>query len=321
MGTDPVLLQQQCERTLEATNLESLGRLESGKVRDSYVTDDKRRYIVVTDRVSCFDIVVGTLPFKGQVLNQIAAFWFDQTRDIAPNHVLEVPDPNVSVVREYRTLPVEFVYRGYLTGSSPTSIWTAYEKGERVYCGHRLPEGLQQHEPLPAPLLTPTTKAPKGQHDELISRDEIIERGEVPADVYDAAAEICGRLFAAGQAHAEKRGLILVDTKYELGVDDDGTIVVIDEIHTPDSSRYWYRDRYERALADGHNPEALDKEYVRRWLIDQGWRGEGPQPELTLEVRCEAARRYIEAYEQITGTDFKPDTEPPESRIRRNLGL
>ncbi|MBW2269598.1 MAG: phosphoribosylaminoimidazolesuccinocarboxamide synthase [Deltaproteobacteria bacterium] len=316
-----MLLQKQCQRTLVSTELTELGRLERGKVRDSYVTDDKRRYIVVSDRVSCFDIVVGTLPFKGQVLNQIAAFWFEQTREIAPNHLIEVPDPNVSLVREVATLPVEFVVRGYLTGASPTSIWTAYDRGKRVYCGHRLPEGMQQHEPLPEPLLTPTTKAPKGSHDELISREQLIESGSISEELYDAGAAVCSALFAAGQAHAAQRGLILVDTKYELGVDLDGNIVVIDEIHTPDSSRYWYRDRYERALAEGHNPEALDKEYVRRWLIERGWSGKGTQPELTLEVRCEAARRYIEAYEQITGTDFKPDTEPSEARIRRNLGV
>ena len=320
MGTDPVLLREQCERTLVKTDLSELGRLESDKVRDSYVTDDKRRYIVVSDRVSCFDVVVGTLPFKGQVLNQIAAFWFNHTRSIAPNHLIDVPDPNVSLVHEYATLPVEFVMRGYLTGASPTSIWTAYAAGERTYCGHTLPDGMTQHEPLRTPLLTPTTKAPKGSHDELISREQLIANGDISAELYDTGAKICSALFAAGQAHAEKRGLILVDTKYELGIDEAGNVVVIDEIHTPDSSRYWYRDRYERALSEGKNPEALDKEYVRRWLIDQGWRGEGQHPELTLEVRCEAARRYIEAYEQITGTDFEPNTEPPEARIRRNLG-
>ncbi|MDJ0851266.1 MAG: phosphoribosylaminoimidazolesuccinocarboxamide synthase [Myxococcota bacterium] len=320
MGTDPRLLREQCERTLGETHIEGLGRLETGKVRDNYVADD-RRFIVVSDRVSCFDVVVGTLPFKGQVLNQVAAFWFDKTRDLARNHLLEVPDPVVSVVQECRPLPVEFVYRGYLTGSSPTSIWTAYESGERTYCGHALPDGMTKHEALPEPLLTPTTKAEKGQHDELISREEAIASGLISEEHYDAAAALGGRLFAEGQRWAESRGLILVDTKYEIGLDDAGELVVIDEIHTPDSSRYWYRDRYERALSEGRDPEALDKEYVRRWLVEQGWRGEGPPPELPLDVRCEAARRYIEAYEQVTGRDFEPDTESPEPRIRRNLGL
>jgi phosphoribosylaminoimidazole-succinocarboxamide synthase len=320
MGTDPRLLRDQCERTLDRTDLEELGTREEGKVRDNYVAD-KRRFIVVTDRVSCFDRVVGTLPFKGQVLNQLASYWFETTASIAPNHLIEVPDPNVSVVRECRPLPVEFVYRGYLTGSTSTSIWTAYANGERTYCGHRLPDGLRRHEQLPEPLLTPTTKAPMGEHDELTSREEILASGTLSEALYDEAARIAGALFAEGQSQAARRGLILVDTKYEMGLDEDDRVVVIDEIHTPDSSRYWYRDRYERAMADGHDPEALDKEYVRRWLGEQGYKGEGPIPEIPVDVRCEAARRYIEAYEQITGRAFEPDTEDPLPRIRRNLGL
>jgi phosphoribosylaminoimidazole-succinocarboxamide synthase len=320
MGVDPRLLRDQCERTLDRTDLNELGTRIPGKVRDSYVAGE-RRFIVVSDRVSCFDRVVGTLPFKGQVLNQAAAFWFDHTADIAPNHLIEVPDPCVSIVRECRTLPVEFVYRGYLTGSTSTSIWTAYERGERSYCGHRLPEGLRRHERLPEPLLTPTTKAEMGAHDELTSREEIIAGGTLSEAVYDEAAALCRKLFDEGQRWAATRGLILVDTKYELGLDDQDRIVVIDEIHTPDSSRYWYADRYEQAMSKGENPEALDKEYVRRWLGEQGYRGEGSIPEIPLDVRCEAARRYIEAYEQISGRSFEPDTEEPVARIRRNLGI
>jgi phosphoribosylaminoimidazole-succinocarboxamide synthase len=320
MGTDPRLLREQCERTLLRTDFAELGEREEGKVRDSYRAGG-RRTIVVTDRVSCFDVVVGTLPFKGQVLNQIAAFWFQRTREIARNHLIEVPDPNVSVVEECWPLPVEFVVRGYLTGSSPTSIWTAYERGEREYCGHRLPDGMHRHEPLPQPLLTPTTKAARGEHDELTSRDEILGRGVLSPERFEEAERMVLALFAEGQRWAGTRGFILVDTKYELGLDAKGRLVVIDEIHTPDSSRYWYRDDYERALSRERDPEALDKEYVRRWLIDQGWRGEGPPPELSLDVRCEAARRYIEAYEQVTAREFEPDTEPPIQRIRLNLEL
>jgi len=320
MGTDPRLLRDQCGRTLKQTDLQGIGRREEGKVRDNYIQGD-RRTIVVTDRVSCFDVVVGTLPFKGQVLNQLAAFWFDRTRALAPNHVIEVPDPCVSVVRELKTMPVEFVMRGYLTGSTQTSVWTAYTRGERSYCGHTLPEGLRAHEPLPEPLLTPTTKAPKGLHDELTSRDRIIASGMLSEETFDAAARLAHALFAEGQRWAASRGLILVDTKYELAQQADGSLVVVDEIHTPDSSRYWYRDRYERALAEGRTPEALDKEYVRRWLGEKGYRGDGPPPELPIDVRCEAARRYIEAFEQITGRDFEPDTEDPRNRIARNLGI
>jgi phosphoribosylaminoimidazole-succinocarboxamide synthase len=320
MGIDIQLLHELCGRTLQHTDLAGLGARDEGKVRDSYVQDGQRT-IVVTDRVSAFDIVVGTLPLKGQVLNQVAAFWFERTRDVAPNHLIDVPDPCVSRVRNCRPLPVEFVYRGYLTGSTSTSIWTAYERGDREYCGHGLPEGMRRHEPLPEPLLTPTTKADRGDHDEPASRAQLIERGAIDEAIFDGAAEMCGRLFAEGQRFAATRGLILVDTKYEIGLDDAGELVVIDEIHTPDSSRYWYREAYERAMREGHDPEALDKEYVRRWLREQGYAGNGPPPTLPDDVRCEAARRYIEAYEQVTGLAFVPDTEDALPRIRRNLGL
>ena len=198
MGIDIQLLRELCSRTLERTDLPELGRREEGKVRDSYVAEG-RRTIIVTDRVSCFDVVVGTLPLKGQVLNQVAAFWFERTRHLAPNHLLEVPDPCVSVVRECRPLPVEFVYRAYLTGSTKTAIWTAYERGERVYCGHRLPEGLRRHERLPEPILTPTTKAVRGAHDELASPDELIRRGLVDEGLFEQAAALCAALFREGQ--------------------------------------------------------------------------------------------------------------------------
>jgi len=320
VGIDMTLLRDLCGRTLDDTDLPELGAREEGKVRDSYVKDG-RRHIVVTDRVSAFDVVLGTIPLKGQVLNQIAAFWFDKTSPLATNHLIDVPDPNVSLVKECQLLPVEFVFRGYLTGSTSTSIWVNYDGGSRDYCGHRLPDGLSKHQELPEPLLTPTTKAPKGQHDELTSRDEIIARGDLSEALYDAAEALTASLFKAGQEWAASRGLILVDTKYELGLDENGALVVIDEIHTPDSSRYWYRDTYEQAMSQGRDPQALDKEYVRRWLVDQGWRGEGTPPTLPDEVRCEAARRYIEAYERITGAEFIPDLEPPDTRIRRNLGI
>ena len=303
------LLEQTCQQTLQETNFSGLGERSIGKVRDSYIADE-RRFIVVSDRVSCFDVVVGTLPFKGQVLNQIAAFWFETTAAIAANHLIAVPDPNVSVVQECRPLPVEFIYRGYLTGSTSTSIWTAYEKGERSYCGHELPDGLRRHEPLPAPLLTPTTKAPMGEHDELTSREALISQGVISEERFDEAAGLVGKLFAEGQRWAESRGLILVDTKYELGLDANDQLIVIDEIHTPDSSRYWYRDAYERAMSKGEDPQALDKEYVRRWLADQDYLGDGPPPALTDEVRCEAARRYIEAYERISGGVFGSNSPP-----------
>ena len=318
MGIDLGLLREQCARTLVRTDFAGLGRREEYKVRDCYLQPG-RRVIVVTDRVSAFDVIVGTLPFKGQVLNQLAAFWFEKTADLVPNHMIEVPDPAVSVVRELQVLPVEFVYRAYLTGVSSTSIWRAYERGDRLYCGHTLPDGLGKHEPLAEPLLTPTTKAERGAHDELTSRESLIGQGAVSEQVYDAASALGHRLFAAGRAWAESRGLILVDTKYEMALEPDGRIVVVDEVHTPDSSRYWWKHSYERAMSLGRDPEALDKEYIRRWLVDRGWSGEGAPPDLPDEVRCEAARRYVEAYEAVTGLGFEPSTEDPAARIERNL--
>lgn len=320
MGIDMTLLRDACAHTLERTDFAGLGRRIEGKVRDSYVQDG-RRVLVATDRVSAFDVVLGTIPLKGQVLNQIAAFWFDRTRGVAPNHLISVPDPCVSIVKECRLLPVEFVFRAYLTGSTSTSIWVRYQAGDRLYCGHRLPEGLTKHQQLPQPLLTPTTKAPQGQHDELTSKDAIVASGALSAELYEKAEALTAALFRAGSEWAASRGLILVDTKYELGLDERGELVVIDEIHTPDSSRYWYRETYDQAMAQGRDPQALDKEYLRRWLVEQGYRGEGTPPRIPDEVRCEAARRYIEAFERITGTAFVPNLEPPAERIRANLGI
>ena len=320
MGIDVAELRDLCARTLEHTDFSGLGKRIEGKVRDSYVDGD-RRTIIVSDRISAFDVVMGTVPLKGQVLNQAAAFWFDKISDIAPHHLLDVPDPSVSITKECRLLPVEFVYRGYLTGSSSTSIWTAYERGERTYCGHKLADGMTRHEPLPEALLTPTTKAEMGAHDELASREELIAMGGIDAETYDEAARIGAALFKMGQEFAATRGLILVDTKYEMGLDENGGIVVIDEIHTPDSSRYWYRDGYEQAMSRGESPPALDKEYLRLWLGEQGYKGDGPPPEIPVDVRCEAARRYIEAFEQVTGRAFEPNLEDPLPRIARNLGV
>jgi len=318
VGVDIKLLEELCAKTLDRTDFEDLGERHEGKVRDSYVAGDERT-IITSDRVSSFDVVVGTLPLKGQVLNRAAAFWFDEIDGVIDHHVIDVPDPNVTRVRNCELLPVEFVYRGYLTGSTSTSIWTAYDKGLRSYCGHQLPDGMKRHEKLPEPLLTPTTKADFGQHDELTSREELISLGAISEEQYARAAEIAQRLFQIGTDFAASRGLILVDTKYEMGLGNNGEIIVIDEIHTPDSSRYWYLDDYELALSQGRNPSAIDKEYVRLWLGEQGYKGNGPPPTIPIDVRCEAARRYIEAYEKISGKAFEPDLEDPIPRIRRNL--
>ena len=298
----------------------ALGQHYSGKVRENY-TRDGERLIVVTDRISAFDVVLGTIPLKGQVLNGLAQHWFAATAHLFPNHMLAVPDPQAMRVVECRPIPVEFVVRGYLTGVSDTSIWRAYDAGRREFCGHHLPAGLRKHERLPDNILTPSTKAPKGEHDLSVSKDWLIAHGLIDAERFATLERRCLALFAAGQAIAAARGLILVDTKYELGVRDDGEVVLIDEIHTPDSSRYWYADSYPGAMARGEDPRSLDKEFLRRWLVEQGFRGDGPPPVLPDEIRLEAARRYIEVYELLTGRPFAADPEPPLPRLRRTLGL
>jgi phosphoribosylaminoimidazole-succinocarboxamide synthase len=282
----------QLSQTLVGTDLPELGERYAGKVRDNYSKDGVRT-IIVSDRLSAFDVVLGTIPWKGQVLNQLAAHWFEETRHLAPNHVLDVPDPNVLRAVECRPLPVEMVMRSYLTGVTSTSIWKHYEAGARVFCGHRLRDGMKKNQPLERTLLTPSTKAAQGDHDESVSRGQLIERKIIDAQTFDRLAEMCHRMFAFGQKRAAERGLILVDTKYELGVAPDGRCLFIDEIHTPDSSRYWYADDYEARVERGEEPRSLDKEYVRRHFASIGYTGEGPPPPIPDPVRIEAARRYI----------------------------
>jgi phosphoribosylaminoimidazole-succinocarboxamide synthase len=311
-------LREGLSRTLDGTALDGLGTRHQGKVRDSYV-GQSRRVIVTTDRLSAFDRVLTTLPFKGQVLNRCAAFWFEKTKSIVANHVLAVPDPCAMVVTECALIPVEMVVRAYLTGSTSTSIWVRYEAGDRLYCGHKLPDGLRKHQRLERPLITPTTKAEQGAHDALASREELIAMGACDAKTFDAMAELALTLFRIGQEHCAANGLLLVDTKYEFGRTKDGTLVVIDEVHTPDSSRFWVADTYRKRLDEGGDPDALDKEYVRRWYAARGFRGDGPPPPIPDEVRVEAAKRYIDAFERITGTTFVPDLEEPAARLKRNL--
>ncbi len=306
-------------RTLRETSFPELGTKYEGKVRDNYTTRDGRRFIVVTDRISAFDRVLGTIPFKGQVLNRLAGWWFDKTRQVADNHMIGLPDPNVLECVECTPILVEMVMRAYVTGSTSTSIWTHYEKGARVFCGHRLPDGLKKNQRLDAPILTPTTKAPKGEHDVSGSREEILATGQVTAGDFDAAAAVAARLFEAGSRMCAERGLILVDTKYELGRTKDGRIVVIDEIHTPDSSRFWMASTYAERFAAGLDPEPLDKDFVRRHYTKMGYSGDGPAPEIPDDVRIGAAKRYIEAFERITGERFVPNTEEPVARIAKNL--
>jgi len=306
---------------LEGTDFKGLGKLYRGKVRDNYTLGDGTRVIVVTDRISAFDRNVGTLPLKGQMLNHAAAFWFDATKHLVKNHLLSVPDPNAMRVVECTPLPVEMVMRGYLTGTTSTSIWVHYEAGARTFCGHDLPDGMRRHERLPKPLLTPSTKAAHGDHDVSTSREGILELTGMPAEDFDAAAGMAARLFEFGQNLCRERGLILVDTKYEFGKTPDGEIVVIDEIHTPDSSRFWLGDSYEERFETGKNPESFDKDYVRRYLKELGFSGDGPVPDVPGDVRVEASLRYAAAVEWITGDKFSPDLKDPIPRLRQGLGL
>jgi phosphoribosylaminoimidazole-succinocarboxamide synthase len=299
---------------------EVLGQRYSGKVRENF-TKDGQRTIIVTDRVSAFDVVLGTIPFKGQVLNGLARYWFDLTKEVFPNHVIDVPDAQVMRAVECEPIHVEFVVRGYLTGVSSTSIWRAYESGARTFCGHALAEGMQKHQKLPANIVTPSTKAAKGDHDKSVAKEELFEMGVIGAEEFNRLEAQCLELFAFGQRVAADRGMILVDTKYELGRTPEGTVVLIDEIHTPDSSRYWYANTYEEAMSKGENPKSLDKEYVRRWLVGQGYHGDGPPPPLLDDIRVEAAARYIETYEQLTGTAFEPAMDAPLPRIKAGLGI
>jgi phosphoribosylaminoimidazole-succinocarboxamide synthase len=314
------VLQSALPHCLDSTDFAGLGSKYEGKVRDNYTRGDKR-YVVVTDRISAFDRVLGLVPFKGQVLNRMAAWWFEQTRSVAPNHMLALPDPNVLECVECKPVLVEMVVRAYATGTTSTSLWTHYERGVRNFCGHVLPDGLRKHQKLPAPILTPTTKAPKGEHDVSGSREEILATGKVTAKDFDEAADVAMALFAAGQRMCAQRGLILVDTKYEFGRTPEGKLVVIDEIHTPDSSRFWKHATYAARFEAGQDPDPLDKDFVRRWYISQGYKGDGDAPAMPDDVRVGAAERYIAAYEQITGETFVADAEPPLPRIARNLHL
>ncbi len=309
-------LSAQLHETLEQAPFPANITFERGKVRD-WCWQANNRILVTTDRISAFDRILGTIPFKGQVLNQLATFWFNQTAHIAANPVVAVPDPNIVVMRECEQLPLEFIVRGYLTGVTKTSAWTNYAKGVRNLCGNALPDGLRKDQQLEKPILTPTTK--HEEHDRNTSREEAIAEGLIDGDLFDAAADLCLRLYNYGVEYAASRGLILVDTKYELGL-RDGELVVTDEVNTPDSSRYWYADSYKACFDAGKPQRQLDKEYVRTWLAEQGFVGDGTPPALTDSVRLEASRRYIQAYETITGLLFEPGAAPVSERVATVLG-
>jgi phosphoribosylaminoimidazole-succinocarboxamide synthase len=309
------------DRVLSDATIPELPDHYRGKVRDNYDLPDGRRIIIATDRLSAFDRVITAIPFKGQVLTQIARFWFDATADLCPNHVLEYPDPNVLVCRRLAIMPVEIVVRDYLTGTTGTSIWPMYRAGRRELYGVRFPDGLHENQKLPSTIITPTTKASDAEHDEPLTPDEIVGRGLLTVEQWQTTAGLALALFARGRAIAADRGLILVDTKYEFGFDAAGQIILADEVHTPDSSRYWMAESYDERFAAGEPPENLDKDFVRRWVTERCDPYRDPIPEIPRDIVLEAARIYIEGFETISGQRFVvPDPDIPVlARIRANL--
>jgi phosphoribosylaminoimidazole-succinocarboxamide synthase len=293
----------------------------AGKVRVSFALGDRHRLFVTTDRLSAFDRVVAGVPYKGQVLNQLSAWWFEETADIVANHVVAVPDPNVLVARAATPLAVEVVVRGYITGVTSTSLWRQYADGARTIYGYHFPDGLQKNSALPEPLITPTTKPPPGStvHDEPLTCAEVVERRLVDVELWDRVMAAALDVFERGQQLAAKAGLILADTKYEFGLGADGELLLIDEVHTPDSSRFWVATTYEERLAHGEEPESLDKEVVRRALADAGYRGEGDPPDLPASVWDETTARYIDAYERLIGLSFERGRYPVGERIAGEL--
>ncbi|MFC0409152.1 phosphoribosylaminoimidazolesuccinocarboxamide synthase [Roseomonas elaeocarpi] len=318
---DIAALSARLQQLLPEATIPELPNHYRGKVRDNYDLPDGRRILITTDRISAFDRPLAAIPFKGRVLTQTARYWFEQTADICPNHVLEYPDPNVVVGQRLQILPVEVVVRGYLAGTTSTSILTRYRAGQREMYGHRLPDGMRPNQALERPIITPTTKADVGGHDEPLTEAEILNRGLLSPDQWRMVSEAALALFARGQALAAERGLILADTKYEFGTDGQGRIVLADEVHTPDSSRYWFAGSYAERFAAGTVPESFDKDFLRNWVVARCDPYRDPIPEIPPDVVAEAAAVYIRAFETITGESFAlPDpAEVPLERIRRNL--
>ena len=303
---------------LDGVDLSFLGPKSQGKVRDIYQRDD-HLILVTTDRLSAFDRILGLVPYKGQVLNQLAAFWFGETRNLVANHLLETPDPNVTVARRCEPLPVEVVVRGYISGVTQTALWYRYSQGERNIYGIDFPDGLQKNDALPTPIITPTTKARDGGHDERITPAEIVANGLVEAKLWAQVAEAAIAIFQHGQAIAQRGGLILVDTKYEFGLDAEGQLTLIDEVHTPDSSRFWRADSYAARHAQGQEPENFDKEFIRLYYAERGYRGDGEPFPLPADLAVQAAARYITTYEMITGQTFVPGAYPAAPRIAESM--
>jgi phosphoribosylaminoimidazole-succinocarboxamide synthase len=304
---------------IQTITLPELGEKHSGKVRDYYIVGDKR-ILITTDRISAFDRNLGYIPYKGQVLNQLSAFWFEKTQTIITNHVIAIPDPNITIAHNATPIPIEMVVRGSITGVTGTSIWGSYARGERVIYGIRFPDGLRKNDKLPHPVITPTTK-PEVGHDERLTREEILEKKIVSPELYKQMEEVSLKLFALGTHICEQAGLILADTKYEFGL-YQGKLMLIDEIHTPDSSRFWVKKTYQERIAKGEEPENFDKEFLRLWFAKHGYTGEGEPPTMPTVFIKQVSQRYIDCFEKITGESFqKAAMASVLSRIRENLAM
>lgn len=294
---------------------------QQGKVRESYDLPDGRRLMIATDRQSAFDKVLAAVPHKGQVLNQTAAFWFEKTTDICPNHIIEYPDPCAVIGQRLDMLPLEMIVRDYMTGSTDTSIWPMYQRGERVLYGHKFVDGLVKNQKLPGTILTPTTKAAQGEHDAPITAKEIVAQNLLTQKQWDELAEISLALFARGREIAAKNGLILVDTKYEFGLDPQGRITLADEIHTPDSSRFWMTDSYAERMKQGGEPESLDKEFLRLWISSRCDPYNDPIPEIPNDTLIEFSNKYVKLYELVTGKAFEKTAADVSVRERIEANL
>ncbi len=304
---------------LDQAKIEGLPEPGQGKVRDFFDLDAERRLIITTDRQSAFDHVLGLIPFKGQILNQLSQFWFGQTAEIVPNHLLSVPDPNAMLVRRATMFPVEVIVRGYMTGVTDTSIWGMYQQDQRQMYGLSFPEGLRKNQPLPTPIITPTSHAELGGHDRPLSRQQILAEGLVAPQHWAEIEQAALAVFELGQKICQQAGLILVDTKYEFGLVDD-KIVLADEVHTPDSSRFWLAETYGSRFEQGQEPDNFDKELLRLWLRQQGFSGDGLPPALSDEIVARLSQRYQACYEKLTGRTFEVDfSVRPLERIKRNL--
>ena len=305
-------------QALEGTDLPLDGRAV-GKVREWYNLPDGKRLIVTTDRLSAFDRVLAAVPYKGQVLNQLAAWWFEQTRDLIPNHLIALPDPNATIVTEVQPFPVEVIVRGYITGVTSTALWYRYSLGERDIYGYHFPEGLRKNEALPEPIITPTSKGGVTGHDERLTCVEVVDKGYLDAATWEQIQSAALAIFKRGQQMAAQSGLILVDTKYEFGRAPDGTVILIDEIHTPDSSRFWKADTYAKCFGAREELEYFDKEFVRIAYAKKGYRGDGEPPAMPPALWAAASQRYIAIYEMLTGQVFVPAAYPVEPRLVENL--